>query len=65
MHEMTDDQLNFRCQECNGSVVFNTASTNPLLRCVCGTPVQMLQVMQNPTKNHSNLHLSAFNLEVS
>ena len=46
MHEMTDDQLNFRCQECSGSVVFNTASTNPLLRCVCGTPVQMLAALK-------------------
>ena len=44
MHEMTDDTLNFRCQDCLAKVVFNTSSTNPMLRCVCGTPVPMLQV---------------------
>ena len=44
MHEMTDDTLNFRCQDCLAKVVFNTSSTNPMLRCICGTPVPMLQV---------------------
>lgn len=46
MHEMTEDYLNFRCQDCNEKVVFNTASNNPLLRCVCGTPIPMLQVLK-------------------
>jgi predicted SprT family Zn-dependent metalloprotease len=44
MHEMTDDSLTFRCEVCNNGVRFVTDSNNPLLRCVCGTPVPMLQV---------------------
>ncbi len=44
MHEMTDESLSFRCQECNEAVIFHTVSSNPLLRCVCGTPVPILQV---------------------
>ena len=44
MHEMSGESLTFRCADCGGSVPFNTATNNPLLRCVCGTPVPMLQV---------------------
>ena len=44
MHEMSDEVLNFRCHECNGVVPFSTHATNPLLRCVCGTPVEVLKV---------------------
>ena len=47
MHEMSDEVLNFRCHECNGVVPFSTHATNPLLRCVCGTPVEVLKVYQN------------------
>ena len=44
MHEMSDDTLNFRCYKCDGAVPFSTHQTNPLLRCVCGTPVEVLKV---------------------
>ena len=44
MHEMSDDTLNFRCFNCDGAVPFSTHATNPLLRCVCGTPVEVLKV---------------------
>jgi len=46
MHEMSDDVLNFRCHECNGVVPFSAHSTNPLLRCVCGTPVEVLKALK-------------------
>eukprot|EP00095_Tigriopus_kingsejongensis_P008472 maker-scaffold18_size714446-snap-gene-3.28 protein:Tk08472 transcript:maker-scaffold18_size714446-snap-gene-3.28-mRNA-1 annotation:"set and mynd domain-containing" len=46
MHEMTDETLNFRCQGCNDKVIFHTTSTNPMLRCACGTPVPMLKVLK-------------------
>lgn len=44
MHEMTDETLNFRCVECGGTVPMSTSSTNPLLKCSCGTPVRVIQV---------------------
>ena len=44
MHEMRDDTLNFRCNECGDTVAFSTHATNPLLRCSCGTPVEVLKV---------------------
>ena len=50
MHEMSEDQLNFKCSMCSGSVCFQTSSTNPLLRCSCGTPVPVLQALKAITE---------------
>lgn len=46
MHEMSTNSLNFKCNMCGGSVAFSTASTNPMLRCSCGTPVPVLQALK-------------------
>ena len=43
---MTNETLNFRCQDCNAGCTFDAAASNPMLRCVCGTPVQMLVALK-------------------
>ena len=68
MHEMTQDVLNFRCNQCGDSAPFHTSSNMPSLRCGCGTNINLFKGLKDLADTEllsesANTELQANNLE--
>jgi len=68
MHEMTQDVLNFRCAECQGSAPFHTSSNMPQLRCGCGASINLFKGLKDLSDTDmlaesANKELESNNLE--